>query len=231
MRACRFFLVVPLALALGVPARAGIIFGKHANKPTPAERVPELIITVKTDKDESKREAAAEELRQYNTKDFPDIVPILIDVLLHDPKPGVRAEAAESLGKIRPVSQDAGWALEKALADDGSMRVRLQARSSLMQYHWAGYHGTKTDGPSIQTPEPPLAPLNGKAPAPAPVPARPVSQSKPVPPMKDTPPPLGARPLPSGTAEPPLIVPAEPPRLQPAPVRSGDQGPELMPPQ
>src|SRR5262249_24186660 len=129
-----------LAAALARPAGAGIIFGRKGKKPpTPAERVPELIVTVKTDRDENKRAKAAEELRQYDPAAFKDIVPVLIDVLLNDKKPAVRAEAAQSLGKLRPVSQQAGMALEQALAKGPSMRVRLQARSSLLQYHWAGY--------------------------------------------------------------------------------------------
>lgn len=111
---------------LVLPASAGFLFGKKT-KPNPTERVPELIVIVKTDKDESKRVDAAKELREYDTTVFKDIVPILIDVLLHDAKSSVRSEAAESLGKIRPISQDAGWALEEAHAKDSSMRVRLQA--------------------------------------------------------------------------------------------------------
>jgi hypothetical protein len=125
--------------ALALPAPAGFLFGKKT-KPNPAERVPELIVIVKTDKDESKRAAAAEELRQYEPAAFSDIVPVLIDVLMNDPKPSVRIEAAESLGKLRPISQEAGWALEQAKDKDASMRVRAKARYELLGYYWAGYH-------------------------------------------------------------------------------------------
>ena len=45
------------------------------------------------------------ELRQFDTKAFPDIVPILADVLRTDAKASVRLEAAQSLARIRPVSQ------------------------------------------------------------------------------------------------------------------------------
>jgi len=145
-----------MPLAVG-SSSAGVIFGKKSKKPTPAERVPELLGQVKTDGDESKRAAAAQELRQYDPAQFPAIVPMLIDALLTDKKPGVRAEAAQSLGKLRPISQQAGMALEHALANDSSMRVRLQARSSLLQYHWAGYHNVKKDDLLPQTKEPPLA--------------------------------------------------------------------------
>jgi hypothetical protein len=152
---------VPLVLmALGllaIPAPAGILFGKKT-KPNPSERVPELIVIVKTDTDESKRAAAAKELRQYDPAAFKDIVPVLIDVLMNDAKPSVRAEAADSLGDIRPVTKEAGWALEEARQKDASMRVRLAARYSLMQYHWHGYesqtHDEKVIGPTVKDPPP-----------------------------------------------------------------------------
>jgi HEAT repeats len=153
---------VPLVLMslglLTIPAPAGILFGKKT-KPSPAERVPELIVIVKTDTDESKRAAAAKELRQYDPAAFKDIVPVLIDVLMNDAKASVRSEAADSLGDIRPVSKEAGWALEEARQKDASMRVRLAARYSLMQYHWHGYegqtHDEKVTGPIIKDPPPP----------------------------------------------------------------------------
>ncbi|MGH7225567.1 MAG: HEAT repeat domain-containing protein, partial [Gemmataceae bacterium] len=139
--------LIPLMLLPGLigPSYAGIFFGRKNKKPTPAERVPALLALVKSDGDESKRAAAAQELRQYDPSQFPMIVPILVDVLLTDSKPGVRAEAAQSLGKIRPISKQAGMALEQALGNDSSMRVRLQARSSLLQYHWSGYHSVRKD--------------------------------------------------------------------------------------
>ncbi|HTU94005.1 MAG TPA: HEAT repeat domain-containing protein, partial [Gemmataceae bacterium] len=151
--------LVPLMLlpALAGPSYAGIFFGKKNKKITPAERVPELLAQVKSDGDESKRAAAAQELRQYDPGQFPMIVPVLIDVLITDTKPVVRTEAAQSLGKIRPISQQAGMALEQALANDSSMRVRLQARSSLLQYHWGGYRSVRKDDLMPQTKEPPLA--------------------------------------------------------------------------
>jgi hypothetical protein len=237
--------LVPLILlpALVGPSYAGIFFGKKNKKPTPAERVPELLAQVKTDGDESKRAAAAQELRQYDPAQFPMIVPVLIDVLLTDKKPAVRAEAAQSLGKIRPISQQAGMALEQALSSDSSMRVRLQARSSLLQYHWSGYHSVRKDDLVPQTKEPPLA--DDKTPPPIistttlpPATNRLVPQQadgsrstsgyRPAPPA---PFPI-VPPRPTGN-EPPLAPPANDtpaPPMNP-PVRgSGDGGPELTPP-
>jgi hypothetical protein len=229
-------LVLLLVLGLAAPGVAGSIgsiggfFGKKS-KPNPKERVPELIAAIKTDGDENKRAAAAEELRQYDPAQNPEIVPVLIDVLINDKKPSVRAEAASTLGKMRPVSQSAGLALEQALAKDASMRVRLQARTSLLQYHWAGYRSVKKDEPLVGTKEPPLADPPEKtkprlasdpvekgrprvlirkasqpriAPQPQAEPTVKEAPTAPVPP----PPPLirtipGAKPLPPGPVEPP----------------------------
>jgi hypothetical protein len=236
--------VILLALLTAGPASAGL-FGKK-NKPTPSERVPELINTLKNDGDEHKRCSAAEELRQYDPQQFPDMIPALIDAVLTDKKPAVRAEAVQTLGKLRPVTGPAGAALEQALAKDGSMRVRLQARSSLLQYRWAGYTAAPPkpkDEPPAQSKEPPLAPdvpasaptarLPRLAPVPAPVPA-PVSAGPPpvpVPSPASAGLPPGPRPLPVGT---PVSRPGSAPS---APVSSGsakqpveEKGPDLTPP-
>jgi hypothetical protein len=228
---CRQLLLVALLLATVADPVAAGIFGKKG-KPTPAERVPELLSILKTDGDERKRASAAEELRQHDAKQFPNIVPTLIDVLMTDPKPGVRAEAAQTLSKLRPVSKEAGWALEQAIAKDASMRVRLQARSALLHYHLAGYHGGKDVVPPLpaQSSEPPLAAPAKSASVDSPaarITAKPVSQ-----PSKSTPsiPAMNsgndAKPMPAG----PALVPTEAPKLKPAP-SSGDQGPELNSPE
>ncbi|HZY85095.1 MAG TPA: HEAT repeat domain-containing protein [Gemmataceae bacterium] len=202
---CRLFLVLVLLPTLTATASAGVFFGKKGKKPNPADRVPELLVTVKTDGDENKRARAAEELRQLDTASHPEVVPILIDVLLNDKKTAVRAEAAQSLGKLRPVSQEAGQALEQALAKDPSMRVRLQARSALLQYHWSGYRSAaKKDGPPppFESKEPPLAEPGPKLlPTPTmpttPVRLTPQPAPVPVPVPALTPPPNGAQPLPA----------------------------------
>jgi len=152
-------LMVVIVLACAAPAQAQLFFPKK-QKPNPTQRVPELIVIVKTDADERKRAHAAEELREYDPAVFTEIVPVLADVLLHDKKVNVRLEALSSLAKIRPVSAVAGRAMEKAAADDDSVRVRLQAKASLPKYHLAGY-SAKSSGPApagkTQTAEPPLA--------------------------------------------------------------------------
>ena len=158
----RFFLVMMLGASCLGPVHAGIIpgnlfFGKKPAK-NPIERVPELIGILKTDGDEDKRADAASELRQYDIATFPIIVPVLIEALANDKKPSVRAEAATSIAKIRPISPLVGQALENAISKDASMRVRIQARSSLLQYNLAGYRSApKALESSVKSGEPPLA--------------------------------------------------------------------------
>jgi hypothetical protein len=217
----RLLIIVLLVPALATPAPAGILFGRKKEKIDPKTRVPEVVAALRGDKDADKRARAAEELRNYDPAAFPDVVPALIMALQSDPKPAVRAEAAQTLGKLRPVSQQIGEALEQALATDSSMRVRLQARSSLLSYHWAGYRSAKkTDVPPLPPPtgatgkEPPVIQT---APPPAAKPAL-----KPVPVAPTT------RPGPQALT-PPVPSTKEPPLAPPAPPAGGDTsgGPEL----
>ncbi len=226
----RVLLVVALALGSTAPASAQLFGRKTAPRATPTQRVPELINTIKSDIDERKRSAAVEELSHYETKDFPQVVPTLVEVLEREPKVGVRLDAVHALGRLRPVSNAAGLALERAASNDSAIRVRLQARTTLMWYHMAGYDKDKmVDGPqqpTVKTTEPPLADpqqpwwndrKNGTAPE-----------------VKDY------RPLPKGptqpqqqTPEPPVVTPPPPlapPQPLPLPVPpTQGQGPALLP--
>jgi hypothetical protein len=237
----RRYLLVALSVLLAVlpagHASAGIFFGKKT-KTTPTERVPELLRDLKSDGDEHKRSSAAEELRQYDPQQFPEMIPALIDALLSDNKPGVRAEAAQTLGKLRPVTTAVGNALEQALAKDGSMRVRLQARSSLLQYRWAGYSPTaKEQAPPTQSKEPPLAPTLSKEPPLAPEPpAAAAPKFTPMPAATTTGLPTAPRPLPVGPSAKPAVPAATnrpaatPASLNKTPKVEEDKGPELTPP-
>jgi hypothetical protein len=208
MNRSRTLLVLVLLAATPALASAGFFFGKKTAKPDPAVHVPELLGIVKADGDEDKRAAAAEELRQYETDKFPEIIPVLIDVLQHDSKASVRAEAAQSLGKLRPINQQAGAALEEAVAKDAAMRVRLQARSSLLLYYMAGYRaGKKDEIPTVpgSNKEPPLV---GGVP--------PVINTNNQPPTTPSAPPSTPSAPPSTPSAPPSTAPA-PPRLTPIP--------------
>ncbi len=160
------------------------IFGKKT-KVNPAERVPELIMTLKSEQDDRKRASAAVQLGTMDAAAFPEIVPVLAEALLRDPKVNVRMDAASSLGSLRPVSQMAGEALERAVSADDNMRVRLHAKTILMKYRMAGYAAAapRHDPRAPNTPsssEPPLlepGALAGaaarEAPPPAPFPTGP----------------------------------------------------------
>jgi hypothetical protein len=223
MRWRPFILVLALQLGLVLPASAGLFSFWHRSKPTPAERVQELVHTLKSDTNESHRAAAAEELRQYDTAQFPEIVPALVEALQKDTKPEVRGEAAQSLGKLKAAAPDVKTALEQAAAGDPAPRVRSQAAAALGQpaprKSWFS-RAPKNDGPALTPPpgtattnEPPLAESQPAVPpAPAVVPPPPA--------------PAVARPLPS--ARPPL-VPTEAPKLQ-TPPPAPESGPALSPP-
>jgi hypothetical protein len=232
-------LLVLLAMAV-LPALTfgGVFFGKKQTKVDPAQKVRELLATVKSDGDESRRASAAEELRDYDPAQFPEMVPVLADVVLSDSKVSVRAEAAHTLGKLRPVNQQAGTALEQAAAKDSSLRVRLAAKTALMGYYMAGFKGTpKQPNGAPNTKEPPLADPAVQAPPPQQIPAArsvppalPVVQPTRAVPAETVEPPLAAPLAPSVTPRPALpLVPTQPPVLQPAPT-SGQDGPSLFAP-
>jgi hypothetical protein len=139
------YLILLIVPALALPAQAGI-FGRKAPA-NPDQRVPELLVKVKTDSNETTRTAAVAELREFDSKYSSEIVPVMIDVLTNETKPGVRREAAITLGKLRPVNQAAGQALQQAASKDPSLLVRLQAWSSLKMYQMSGYSARTTGVP------------------------------------------------------------------------------------
>lgn len=151
----RLFVAPLVALALAAPAQAGLF--KKSPKPDPAVYVPALIETLKSDKEEKNRAAAASELDEFDAKAFPDILPALMSALASDPSSSVRSRAAESIGKVRPITAAAGYALEQAIADDKNFAVRISARTALLKYKVLGHMpGTKIEG-VVQSSEPPLA--------------------------------------------------------------------------
>lgn len=226
MQARRWLVAFALLFLVTVPVQAGIFFNRHAK--AKSADVPALVTALRTEQDERKRAAAAEKLRQYDPNAHPEIVPALVDAAMGDPKSGVRLEALQTLARYRPVSPQAGWALEQATVKDESMRVRFQARSLLWQYRMAGYRSPKADSPAARGPatrrEPPLA-----APAEAPAGTQgatviaPASEAvsasgaRPTYSRRVVTPRPTSSPLPPSTAEPPLLP------------KEGD-GPDIKPP-
>ena len=148
-----------LALLTSLTLTGAASAGPFRKKPDPDVRVPALLMVVKTEKDERKRAAAVDELGEQDGKAFPDILPLLVEVLTSDPSSTVRVEAAESIGNLRPISTKAGYALEQAISSDKSLQVRIAARTAIFQYRINGYVGAKLDSAVAQTAEPPLASL------------------------------------------------------------------------
>jgi hypothetical protein len=178
---------------------------------SPAQRVNQLVSLARTGGDENQRQTAAIELRQYDPQAYPQIVPTLIDVLRTDSSANVRGQAAESLGKLRPISNQVGNALQQAASSDASNQVRWQARTALTQYQMSGYRPIIPGQPT--TSEPPLA---------EPLPARP----QPLPTPKLIPAPAAAKP--------PIVtrpVQAQPVSRPVPPLPPMDDGPILGPPQ
>ena len=217
MKRLRALLLLIALPTCAVPAQAQF-FHKRA-RPIPAQRVPELILILKTETDERKRFQAAEELREYDARTFSEIVPVLADVARSDRRTGVRVEALNSLARLRPISQPAGQAMERAAASDESLRVRLHAKSLLLKYHLAGYSSSGRTEPSVAQPtmqEPPLA--EPVAPPTIPAVAIPPGTMPKIVPTVGTPatsrPGLDLpRPLPPGAALPPGVT-APPPPIQ-----------------
>src|SRR5215469_9791251 len=101
MPVLRVLLIPLVAVVFATSAQAGPFF-KRPMKPDPAEHVPALINTLKTDPDERKRAAAVDELSKYDVKNFPDMLPAWIEALQHDSSQPVRIAAVIAIGEMRP---------------------------------------------------------------------------------------------------------------------------------
>lgn len=234
------FWIGPLLVAVFAAEGSGGIF-KRTPKPDPAEHVPALIKTLKSDPDDRKRSNAADELRDYDPKTFPDMLPVLIEALENDSSTSVRMEVVNTIGKIRPVSQTSVYALEQAEKNDSAWRVRQEARNVLFKWLVVdGIHrGKPPENKSNQTEEPPLAPpltgLKGGLPSKTTPPAivTPAIMEKEPRPMPPSPP---LMPTPSATKpnSPRPLLPLLPtrnvkPESKPAP-KPLDEGPSLNSP-
>ncbi len=124
-------------------APAQIFFPTKPKQTLNPEQVAQICQILKSSGEESTRLGAVDELRMVEGTAQPIAVAALMETLKNDRKTGVRAEAAVALSKMRPVRQEVGVALENTIAKDTSMRVRIQARSALLQYNLAGYRSAQ----------------------------------------------------------------------------------------
>jgi len=237
-------------------ADAGI-FNRNKSKPAPApkkaeaakppeanseDRAGELVRDLRGDPDEKKRATAAAELAKVDFAANPQAGAALIESMQQDPSATVRAASATALGKLRPLTLQAGQALEATVGGDQSPRVRVVARNAFAAYLQAGY---RTAGKSA-----PIDPrTNAPAPAPleAPVAKRPTKPTRPMatasrsqsnePPLADATPnePRGIvikpdpKQPPVVADEPSLLLPSNP-ATPTKPAKPDDDGPILNPP-
>src|SRR5690606_23961734 len=138
MRWFNYLIVAALLAATACPAPATGIFGNRKQPGNSAQQVQQLILKIQSSNDSVQRTDAAEDLRDFDIGEFPQIIPVLVNSLKNDKSIQVRIEAARSLGKIRPLTKMAGDALSDAASNDPALRVRWQARTSLAFYTVAG---------------------------------------------------------------------------------------------
>lgn len=151
----KLFLSVSLIALIASSANAGPF--RRTVKPDPATQVPALLESLKNDKDDRARARAAAALDEFDAKAFPDILPALAQALAVDPSSSVREEAASAIGKIRPITPQAGFALEQSLANEKTITVKLAVRKALLQYRILGYFGGIKAEFASQSSEPPVA--------------------------------------------------------------------------
>ena len=225
----RLGLLAVFALLSAAPVHAGIIFNRHSKqpaKPNGSDVASQLIRIVSGDADERRRAAAAVELGKVDLRQHPEAGKALIEVLRGDSSATVRGEAAQALGRMRPLTQQVAEALDAASSSDSVLRVRQLARNSLTAFLQAGYKpGNQTESPthdpSYAGPvNPPVQPS-----APAPLPSPFVRRNiRPLAPANETGEPPLAEASPVESAKP--AIPSTP--LKAAP--SGTNIPAIQPP-
>lgn len=221
----RLILATLLTVVVTAPSQAGLF--RRSSKPDPAVHVPALIQTLRTDTEEKNRAQAASGLREYDAKVFPDILPTLVEALTNDKSPAVRAEAAESIGKVRPITAQAGYALEQAVAKDTSLPVRLSARWALLQYRVLGYIAGVKDDVAMETKEPPIAEVTDAKTTPSATVLRPTPSPMPV--QGPVIPPIVKRPtLPTAPALPATSAPKPAPETGEPPIADGPRTPPAL---
>lgn len=212
---CRRFVALVVLLLTALPAPAGILFWR--NKKNPADQVSKLVDIIRTEKSDSKRESAIEDLRKYDLNGYPEVVNVLIERLQNDSSSDVRKEAIETLLRMQPIPQQAVSVLQQIEAQDSSSRVRREAKKALAH---APSNGNALPPKAstvnvFRSPEPPLAsaPASSKMASPLPTPTT-APDLQPVPlqhqPVQGT---TVARPLPEGPVMPEHPAPSAPPPI------------------
>lgn len=230
-------LIPGFLVAATVQAQAGGIFVSRKPAPNPDQHIYKLVNLAQSCRNSSQRAHAVQQLRNFDAVKYPQVVPVLVNVLRTDKSINVRIEAARSLGRVRPLTPAAREALAEASMHDSAFRVRWQARTSLTVYTVArinprNYAPTNSKASRMTTKEPPVggpfvSPESGTVPV----------REKTKDPVFMTPPPRSvgyARPLPKGPDQPPQAAPnnsAPQGTLVPHPAPSGEPplAPNILP--
>ena len=248
----RHLLLGSLTLAaLGGSADAGILFNRNKpkdpppnqaqNPPSAQDHVGDLAKVLRGSPDERKRANAADELAKADLRQHPQAGEALFAALYQDPSANVRAEAAQAIGRLRPLTLQGGQALEDAMNSDSSPRVRQVAKGAIAIYLQAGYRTGVPESKGVaQTP--PAAAQRAPAARPTPpVAQRPVGRQTNEPPLAAATPSQARQDKPAATELTPEPGPApSAPRLlgpvkesKPAitkPAKTDDEGPILTGP-
>ena len=100
--------------------------------PAAKEAIPEILQSLR-DKDSDLRKAAVEALGKIGSEDGEALVPIVIETFKDkEEEDSVRGYAAEALGTIRPISDDAIQALSQTL-EDGNHYMKFAASVGLVR--------------------------------------------------------------------------------------------------
>jgi hypothetical protein len=127
-------------------------------------------VTRADDKDKGRFGLGLNKLNPFRKKDetdakhVPEVLPVMVASLKQDPSAAVRATVAESIGKLKPVSPNAGVVLEAAAANDPNEGVRKAAQNSLWAYQANGYRPQNVTA-VVPTAEPPKAAPKRMSPA------------------------------------------------------------------
>ncbi|MFN4258649.1 MAG: HEAT repeat domain-containing protein [Gemmataceae bacterium] len=245
-----FFVLLIWATALE-PASAGIIFNRQNNQQG-SSNGPKIFRLFKGKNNEPPPNQHHQPTNSmYPHQPAPAVQPNgmdgMVQTLQHSPDAEQRYHAAVQLGKMRPFPPAVSAVLQQAANNDSSMKVRVAAKTALMQQQINGFINDKMQQvPRVNPPTMPRQPTTQEPPLAEPLPAPPAS---PAPPPRLVPQPAPAVP-PSWrgptTTEPPLappapsssnyaprgpVVPTQPPMLRtPPPNWEPMDGPQLIVP-
>ncbi len=101
---------------------------------TAAERIEQLLHTLKNDRKDDRRTKAVEELGKLASPDYPEIVAALLDALVRDESSSVRKTVVKTLAEVEPPTHEVKDALEQAVKHDKAWLVRQAARLAVWRY-------------------------------------------------------------------------------------------------